>query len=81
MHAEGFAAGELKHGPIALLEEGIPVVVVVPSPRGRGLLHEKIVSNIQEVRGPWGKDHRHCRRRGRTVVHADHIIRIPACPH
>ena len=50
MHAEGFAAGELKHGPIALLEDGMPVVVVVPSPRGRGLLHEKIVSNIQEVR-------------------------------
>ena len=35
MHAEGFAAGELKHGPIALIEEGVPVVVVVPSPRGR----------------------------------------------
>ena len=41
MHAEGFAAGELKHGPIALLEEGMPVVAVVPSPRGRSILHDK----------------------------------------
>ena len=50
MHAEGFAAGELKHGPIALIEPGVPVIVVVPSPQGRGVLHEKIISNIQEVR-------------------------------
>ncbi len=50
MHAEGFAAGELKHGPIALIEEDLPVVVVVPSPRGRSVLHDKIVSNIQEIR-------------------------------
>ena len=35
IHAEGFAAGELKHGPIALIEEGLPVVVIVPSPDGR----------------------------------------------
>ncbi|HIW98848.1 MAG TPA: glutamine--fructose-6-phosphate transaminase (isomerizing) [Candidatus Nesterenkonia stercoripullorum] len=50
IHAEGFAAGELKHGPIALIEEGQPVFVVVPSPRGRDSLHSKVVSNIQEVR-------------------------------
>ena len=50
MHAEGFAAGELKHGPIALIDEDLPVVVVVPSPRGRSVLHDKIVSNIQEIR-------------------------------
>ncbi len=50
IHAEGFAAGELKHGPIALIEEGQPVIVVVPSPRGRDSLHSKVVSNIQEVR-------------------------------
>ncbi len=50
MHAEGFAAGELKHGPIALIEDGTPVICVVPSPAGRGVLHDKIVSNIQEVR-------------------------------
>src|SRR5699024_10992380 len=50
IHAEGFAAGELKHGPIALVEEGQPVFVIVPSPNGRHSLHSKVVSNIQEVR-------------------------------
>lgn len=50
IHAEGFAAGELKHGPIALVEPGQPVFVVVPSPRGRDSLHSKVVSNIQEIR-------------------------------
>jgi glucosamine--fructose-6-phosphate aminotransferase (isomerizing) len=49
MHAEGFAAGELKHGPIALIEEGLPVIVVMPSPKGRGTLHAKLVSNISEI--------------------------------
>ena len=49
LHAEGFPAGELKHGPIALVEEGIPVFVVVP-PQGRDQLHDKVISNIQEVR-------------------------------
>ncbi|MEU0209454.1 glutamine--fructose-6-phosphate transaminase (isomerizing) [Streptomyces canus] len=81
MHAEGFAAGELKHGPIALIEEDLPVVVVVPSPRGRSVIHDKIVSNIQEIRA----------RGARTIViaeegdeavapYADHLIRIPATP-
>ncbi|MGV8976969.1 MAG: glutamine--fructose-6-phosphate transaminase (isomerizing) [Cellulomonas sp.] len=50
IHAEGFAAGELKHGPIALIEPGQPVFVIVPSPRGRDSLHSKVVSNIQEIR-------------------------------
>jgi len=49
LHAEGFPAGELKHGPIALVEPGVPVFVVVP-PQGRDQLHDKVVSNIQEVR-------------------------------
>jgi glucosamine--fructose-6-phosphate aminotransferase (isomerizing) len=81
MHAEGFAAGELKHGPIALIEDGMPVVVVVPSPRGRSVLHDKIVSNIQEVRA----------RGARTIViaeegdtavapYADHVIYVPVVP-
>ncbi len=81
MHAEGFAAGELKHGPIALIEDGMPVVVVVPSPTGRAVLHDKIVSNIQEVRA----------RGARTIViaeegddavvpYADHLIRVPQVP-
>ncbi|MBD8044030.1 glutamine--fructose-6-phosphate transaminase (isomerizing) [Arthrobacter sp. Sa2BUA2] len=55
IHAEGFAAGELKHGPIALIEEGQPVFVVVPSPRGRDSLHAKVVSNIQEIRARGAK--------------------------
>ncbi|MBX3077666.1 MAG: glutamine--fructose-6-phosphate transaminase (isomerizing) [Cryobacterium sp.] len=50
IHAEGFAAGELKHGPIALIEPGQPVFVIVPSPRGKGSLHPKVVSNIQEIK-------------------------------
>ncbi|WP_298226613.1 glutamine--fructose-6-phosphate transaminase (isomerizing) [Gryllotalpicola sp.] len=50
IHAEGFPAGELKHGPIALIEPGIPVFVVVPSPRGDAELHKKVISNIQEIR-------------------------------
>jgi glucosamine--fructose-6-phosphate aminotransferase (isomerizing) len=50
MHAEGFPSGELKHGPIALIEPGLPVVVVMPSPGGRSLLHTKTLSNIAEIR-------------------------------
>ncbi|GAA2105022.1 glutamine--fructose-6-phosphate transaminase (isomerizing) [Brevibacterium salitolerans] len=50
IHAEGFAAGELKHGPIALIDSGQMVFIVVPSSRGRDSLHAKVVSNIQEVR-------------------------------
>jgi len=49
IHAEGFAAGELKHGPIALIEEGLPVFCIVP-PRGRDQLHDKMISAIQEIR-------------------------------
>jgi glucosamine--fructose-6-phosphate aminotransferase (isomerizing) len=81
MHAEGFAAGELKHGPIALVEDGVPVIAIVPSPRGRDVLHDKVISNIQEVRA----------RGARTIViaedddvaveaSADVLIRIPAVP-
>ncbi|WP_336704772.1 glutamine--fructose-6-phosphate transaminase (isomerizing) [Micrococcus terreus] len=55
IHAEGFAAGELKHGPIALIDEGQPVFVVVPSPMDRHSLHAKVVSNIQEVRARGAK--------------------------
>ncbi|RDI64434.1 glutamine--fructose-6-phosphate transaminase (isomerizing) [Nocardia pseudobrasiliensis] len=79
MHAEGFAAGELKHGPIALIEEGLPVIVVMPSPKGRAVLHSKLLSNIREIQA----------RGARTIViaeegddtvrpFADHLIEIPA---
>src|SRR5690606_11057434 len=50
IHAEGFAAGELKHGPIALIEPGQAVFVMVPSPQDPNSLHQKVVSNIQEIR-------------------------------
>ena len=79
MHAEGFAAGELKHGPIALIEDGVPVVVILPSPSDR--LHDKMISAIQEVRA-----------RGAVIIaiaeegdekilqFSDHIIRVPVTP-
>ncbi|MFJ3638967.1 glutamine--fructose-6-phosphate transaminase (isomerizing) [Streptomyces sp. NPDC090108] len=81
MHAEGFAAGELKHGPIALIEEDMPVVVVVPSPRGRSVLHDKIVSNIQEIRARGARTIVIAEEGDEAVVpYADHLIRIPATP-
>ena len=81
MHAEGFAAGELKHGPIALLEEGIPVVVVVPSPTGRAVLHDKIVSNIQEVRARGARTIVIAEEGDEAVVpYADAVIRVPQVP-
>jgi glucosamine--fructose-6-phosphate aminotransferase (isomerizing) len=81
MHAEGFAAGELKHGPIALLEDGVPVVVVVPPPTGRSLLHEKIVSNIQEVGAPRARPIVIAVEGDEAVVpYADHLVRIPETP-
>ncbi|MEU1972084.1 glutamine--fructose-6-phosphate transaminase (isomerizing) [Microbacterium sp. NPDC019599] len=78
IHAEGFAAGELKHGPIALIEPGQPVFVIVPSPRESPVLHSKVVSNIQEIRA----------RGARVIVvaeegdaavlpYADEVLRIP----
>ncbi|MCL6422747.1 glutamine--fructose-6-phosphate transaminase (isomerizing) [Brachybacterium sp. JHP9] len=79
IHAEGFAAGELKHGPIALVEEGQPVFVIVPSPGGRDSLHSKVVSNIQEVRAR-GARTLVIAEEGDTVVepYADVIMRVPA---
>ncbi|WP_327112790.1 glutamine--fructose-6-phosphate transaminase (isomerizing) [Nocardia sp. NBC_01730] len=81
MHAEGFAAGELKHGPIALIEDGLPVIVVMPSPKGRAVLHSKLLSNIREIQA----------RGARTIViaeegddtvrpFADDLIEIPTAP-
>ncbi len=81
IHAEGFAAGELKHGPIALIEPGQPVFVIVPAPDEPHGLHDKVVSNIQEIRA----------RGARTIViaeegdvevapFADEVIHIPAVP-
>ncbi|MFG2882268.1 glutamine--fructose-6-phosphate transaminase (isomerizing) [Streptomyces sp. NPDC048297] len=81
MHAEGFAAGELKHGPIALIEKDLPVVVIAPSPRGRSVLHDKIVSNIQEIRARGARTIVIAEEGDEAVVpYADHLIRIPATP-
>ncbi|MFG2816499.1 glutamine--fructose-6-phosphate transaminase (isomerizing) [Streptomyces sp. NPDC048410] len=81
MHAEGFAAGELKHGPIALIEQDVPVVVIVPSPRGRSVLHDKIVSNIQEIRARGARTIVIAEEGDEAVVpYADHLIRVPATP-
>ena len=73
MHAEGFAGGELKHGPIALIESGTPVVAIMPA--AGSPLAEKMASNIQEVKA-----------RGAVViaiadaplVAADYLVRIPS---
>ncbi len=79
IHAEGFAAGELKHGPIALVEEGQPVFVIVPSPRGRHSLHSKVVSNIQEVRARGARTLVIAEEGDEAVVpYADEVIRVPA---
>ena len=51
IHAEGYAAGEMKHGPIALIDDNVPVIVLAPS----GPLFEKTVSNMQEVQARGGK--------------------------
>jgi glucosamine--fructose-6-phosphate aminotransferase (isomerizing) len=81
MHAEGFAAGELKHGPIALIEEGLPVVVVMPSPKGRGILHSKLVSNISEIQARGARTIVIAETGDETVAtFADHLIEIPAVP-
>jgi glucosamine--fructose-6-phosphate aminotransferase (isomerizing) len=81
MHAEGFAAGELKHGPIALIEDGVPVVVTVPSPSARHRLHDKIVSSIQEVRARGAHTIVIAEEGDEAVVpYANTLIRIPQVP-
>ena len=81
MHAEGFAAGELKHGPIALVEAGTPVIVTIPSPRGRSVVHDKVVSNVEEVRARGAYTILIAEEGDESINSAaDFIIRIPACP-
>ena len=79
MHAEGFAAGELKHGPIALIEEGLPVIVVMPSPKNAALLHGKLLSNIREIQARGAVTIVIAEEGDETVrPYADHLIEIPA---
>jgi glucosamine--fructose-6-phosphate aminotransferase (isomerizing) len=79
MHAEGFAAGELKHGPIALIEDGMPVIVVMPSPKGQATLHAKLLSNIREVQTRGAVTIVIAEEGDDTVrPYADHLIEIPS---
>ncbi|MEY4040354.1 MAG: hypothetical protein RLZZ52_1222 [Actinomycetota bacterium] len=78
IHAEGFAAGELKHGPIALIDHGQPVFVIVPSPRGSALIHSKVVSNIQEIRARGARVIAIAEQGDVSVLpYADEVIQIP----
>ncbi|EHB58349.1 Glucosamine--fructose-6-phosphate aminotransferase (isomerizing) [Mycolicibacterium rhodesiae JS60] len=79
MHAEGFAAGELKHGPIALIDEGLPVIVVMPSPKNAATLHAKLLSNIREIQARGAVTIVIAEEGDDTVrPYADHIFEIPA---
>lgn len=78
MHAEGFAGGELKHGPIALIENGSPVIAIVPAGHEHSL-DEKMLSNIQEVKAR-GAKLIVIAEEGAQVTGADHVIRIPVAP-
>ena len=78
MHAEGFAGGELKHGPIALIDQGTPVIAIVPNTHENGL-DEKMLSNIQEVRARGAKVIA-IAAEGTEVPGAAHVIRIPNAP-
>jgi glucosamine--fructose-6-phosphate aminotransferase (isomerizing) len=78
IHAEGFAAGELKHGPIALIEPGQIVFVIVPSPRDPSSLHSKVVSNIQEIRARGARVIAIAEKGDAAVLpYADEVIPIP----
>ncbi|GGH40848.1 glutamine--fructose-6-phosphate transaminase (isomerizing) [Microbacterium album] len=78
IHAEGFAAGELKHGPIALIEPGQPVFVIVPSPSDSPVLHSKVVSNIQEIRARGARVIAIAETGDAAVLpHADEVLRVP----
>ncbi|MGA8332985.1 MAG: glutamine--fructose-6-phosphate transaminase (isomerizing), partial [Mycobacterium sp.] len=79
MHAEGFAAGELKHGPIALIEDGLPVIVVMPSPKSSAMLHSKLLSNIREIQARGAITIVIAEQGDDTVrPYADHLFEIPA---
>ena len=78
IHAEGFAGGELKHGPIALIDKGTPVIAILPAGHEHAL-DEKMLSNIQEVKAR-GARVIVIAEEGAHVEGAEHIIRIPIVP-
>ena len=74
IHAEGYPAAEMKHGPIALIDENMPVIVVAPQQQH----YEKIVSNIQEIKARSGKIIAIVTKGDKQVKEmADHVIEIP----
>jgi len=76
LHAEGYAGGEMKHGPIALIDEDMPTLAVVPRDRA----YEKMLSNISEIKARSGHVLALAFEDDREIVsHADEIIRVPAC--
>ncbi|MGL4258038.1 MAG: glutamine--fructose-6-phosphate transaminase (isomerizing) [Microbacterium sp.] len=78
IHAEGFAAGELKHGPIALIEPGQPVFVIVPSPSRSGEMHKKVISSIEEIRARGARVIAIAEEGDAAVLpKADEVLRIP----
>ncbi len=78
IHAEGFAAGELKHGPIALIEPGQPVFVIVPSPRQSAEMHKKVISSIEEIRARGARVIAIAEEGDAAVLpKADEVLRIP----
>jgi glutamine---fructose-6-phosphate transaminase (isomerizing) len=78
IHAEGFAAGEMKHGPIALVDESVPVVFIAPR---YGIFYKKILGNLEEIRARKGKVIFLTNGEGEKEVyrHVDRIITIPEC--
>jgi glutamine---fructose-6-phosphate transaminase (isomerizing) len=79
MHAEGFAAGELKHGPIALIDDDLPVIVVMPSPKGSSMLHAKLLSNIREIQARGAVTIVIAEEGDETVrPYADYIFELPS---
>jgi glutamine---fructose-6-phosphate transaminase (isomerizing) len=74
IHAEGYAAGEMKHGPIALIDDKLPVVVLVP----RGPSYDKVVSNLAEVRARQGKVLAIATKGDNEIgAHADDVVLVP----
>ena len=77
IHAEGYPAAEMKHGPIALIDQELPTVVIAPNDE----MHEKIISNIQQIKARGGSVIAVVTKGDTTIAEiADHILEIPEVP-
>ena len=77
IHAEGLPAAEMKHGPIALIHEGMPVIVIAP----RCATYDKVVSNIEEVRARKGRIIAIATEGDKQIArYSDHVVYVPDCP-